>query len=286
MAGSFNQSKKLKLILVLILILLLVLMVSACNAPVVDPTQPQATEPPQSEEKEIPDSPLPPKDTAVPDTVAPVAPTPSPTASPLPTLTSTPAPYVLVSGNTNCRFGPGSVYDLLHTYLKGDQALLLGKNPDGKFFYISDQSGIIPDCWLWGNYATPVGDTSLIPIFTPPPTPTPNPDFVVSFEKDDCAAGSCWLWFKIINTGSIAWESVLVYAKNMDTSDESINVSNTFKSDIAGSDINKIQVGVSAYTHSERLVNPSGNTVDVIIVACEKDNLTEICQGRQLTVDL
>jgi hypothetical protein len=93
------------------------------------------------------------------------------------------------------------------------------------------------------------------------------------------------LWFKINNTGSIAWESVLVYAENIDTSDDAINVSNTFKTGIMGSDINKIQVGGSGYTNSERLVNPSGDTVEVIIIACEKDNLTEICQGRTLTVN-
>ena len=277
-----HQSKELKWLFVLILILLLVLMVSACYAPPQQPTQPPATDPPQSEEKEVPDSPQPPTDTAPPDTLAP---TPSPTASPRPTLTATPAPFVKVSGNTNCRFGPGSVYDLIYTYLKGDQALLVGKSPDGKFWYTTDQNGVIPDCWLWGQYATPVGDTSLIPIFTPPPTPTPNPDFTVSYEGSDCGAGSCWLWFKINNIGSIAWESVLVYTENIDTSDDAIYVSDIFQASIAGSNINKIQPGVSAYTHSERLPNPSGDTVEVVIVACEKDGLTEICQGRNLTVN-
>ncbi len=276
------QPKKVKLVLILIPILIMVLIGSACYAPVSEPTQPPATEPPQTEEKEVPDSPLPPTNTTLPDTIAP---TPSPSATPKPTLTATPAPFVLVSGNTNCRFGPGSVYDLLHTYMKGDQAQLVGKSPDGKFWYTTDQNGIIPDCWLWGNYATPVGDTSLIPIFTPPPTPTPNPDFVVSFEASDCAAGSCWLWFKINNTGSIAWESVLVYAENTDTSDYSVNVTDIFFASIGGSNINKIQPGVSAYTHSERLTNPSGDTVEVVVVACEKDGLTEICQGRTLTVN-
>jgi len=281
MAEFKIQNKKRNLLFTLIPILLLALLVSACNVPAGSPTQPPATEP-QSEEKEVADSPVPPSDTVPPPSLTA---TPSPTASPKPTLTSTPAPFVIVSGNTNCRFGPGSVYDLLHTYLQGDRALLLGKSPDEEFWYISDQKGIVPDCWLWGNYATPVGDTALIPVFTPPPTPTPNPDFLVSYEGSDCGAGSCWLWFKIDNIGSIAWESVLVYAENLVTSDYSVNVSNTFKTGIMGSDINKVQVGASGYTHSERLVNPSGNTVEVIVIACEKDNLTEICQGRTLTVN-
>ena len=282
MTAKDHQAKTTNLLRLFIPTLILLLFVSACAMPTQVPTQPPTTEPPQSDGKEVPDSPPPPTDTSPPDTIAP---TPSLTPTPKPTLTATPAPYVLVSGNTNCRFGPGSVYDLLHTYLAGDQASLVGKSPDGKFWYTTDQSGIIPDCWLWGQYATPVGDTNLLPIFTPPPTPTPNPSFTVSFEGSDCGAGSCWLWFKINNIGSIAWESVLVYAENVDTSDYSVYVTDIFQASIAGSNINKIQPGVSAYTHSERLPNPSGDTVEVIIVACEKDGLTEICQGRTLTIN-
>jgi hypothetical protein len=30
------------------------------------------------------------------------------------------------------------------------------------------------DCWLWGRYAQVSGDVSQIPVFTPPPTPTPS----------------------------------------------------------------------------------------------------------------
>jgi hypothetical protein len=81
------------------------------------------------------------------------------------------------------------------------------------------------------------------------------------------------------------WHSVLVYAKNTVTNDESVNVSDTFMDGIMGTDINFISVGGTGYTHSERLPNPSGNTVQVIVVACEKDGLTEICQGRTLTVN-
>jgi hypothetical protein len=194
-------------------------------------------------------------------------------------------PYVIISGNTNCRTGPGSVYDWLHTYLAGDQALLLGKSADEAFWFINDQNGLIPDCWLWGKFATPAGDTAFVPVFTPPPTPTPMPDFTVSYEGSDCGAGSCWLWFKINNTGSLKWQSVLVYAKNLATSDESVFVSDEFMNGIMGADIDYISAGGTGYTHSERLPNPSGNTVQVIVIACEKNGLTEICQGRTLTVN-
>ena len=276
-----NKRSQGKILVYLIPFLILILALTACNLPSQDPGGSPATEPGHTEDKDSPDSPAPPADTSAPE---PPAATPSPTASPLPTLTTTPMPLVNISGNTNCRFGPGSVYDLLHTYLAGDQAQLLAVSPDGFFWYTSDEAGIVPDCWLWGKYATPVGETAFLPVFTPPPTPTPFPDFTVSYEGTDCGAGSCWLWFKIDNIGSVNWESVLVYAKNLSVYDVATHVSNKFQTGFMGSDIPKIPVGGTGYTHSERLVQPEGDTVDVIIVACEKDGLTELCQARTLTV--
>lgn len=270
-----------KSLIYLIPLIILVLVLTACNLPAQDPGGLPATEPAQSEDKEVPDSPVPPADTTAPEPPA-STPTPSPTLPP--TMTATPMPLVNITGNTNCRFGPGSVYDLLHTYLVGDQAQLLGISPDGAFWYTSDEAGIIPDCWLWGQYATPVGDTAFLPVFTPPPTPTPFPDFAVSYEGSDCGAGSCWLWFRIDNTGSVYWESVLVYAKNLSAYDVATHVSNMFQTGIMGSDIPKIPAGGTGYTHSERLVQPEGDTVEIIIVACEKDGMTELCQARTLTV--
>lgn len=284
MTRDYDHASKSSFLKFLIPIFVLLLLISACATPTQEQAEPPATEPPQATQKQIQDSPAPPQDTAPPEPLPPTS-TPTFTLEPTTPPTFTPMPHILISGNTNCRTGPGSVYDWLHTYLAGDQALLLGKNADASFWFISDQNGINPDCWLWGKYATPAGDTAFVPVFTPPPTPTPYPDFTVSYEGSDCGAGSCWLWFKIDNTGSIKWESVLVYAKNIVTSDDAVNVSNTFLTGIMGSDIANVPVGGSGYTHSERLPNPSGNTVDVIVVACEKDNLTEICQGRHLTVN-
>lgn len=281
MTKDRNRPKKILILKYFIPLFILLLITTACSSPTQDPVPP--TEPSQATQAPVVNSPLPPTFTSYPGTLPP---TPSPTfTSPPPTVPSTPIPFVEVTGNTNCRTGPGSVYDWLYTYLAGNQALILGKSADEAFWFTSDENGINPDCWLWGKYATPVGDTSFVPVFTPPPTPTPRPNFAISYEGSDCGAGSCWLWFKIDNTGSIKWESVLVYTKNIVTFDDAVNLSNTFKNSVAGADIPNVPVGGTGYTHSERLPNPSGNTVDVYIVACEKDNLTEICQVRNLTVN-
>jgi hypothetical protein len=267
----------------LILIFVLVLILSACNAPVGRSTQIPTTEPPQIEENGLADSPIPPADTPTP--------TPSPPATPLPTLTSTPSPYALITGNTNCRTGPGSVYDLLHTYLAGDEALLLGKSPDGFFWYTSDQDQINPDCWLWGQYATPVGDTALLPVFTPPPTPTPSPGYRISYHRADIDAGIWRFCFKAENTGSVVWESFIIYIYDPIAGEGAGFFSNYFwifykpgvyvSSNIPAGEDGYIEVGGMPDPYA----NPGGGKIEVYVVICENDDLGGLCQGKKFTID-
>lgn len=96
------------------------------------------------------------------------------TPVPLPTATSTPsAPMVSVSVDTNCRVGPGNVYDYRGALLVGETAEVLALDPSGRFYYIPnpDANGY---CWVWAEYATVVGSTAALPVYTPPPTPTPT----------------------------------------------------------------------------------------------------------------
>jgi hypothetical protein len=221
-------------------------------------------------------------DTEVPDTPTY---TPSATASLTPTYTLTPTPYAYISQNTNCRYGPGSVYDLLHTYLSGQEALLLGKNASEDFYFTQDNNGIAPNCWLWAKYATPVGDTSLLPIFTPPPTPTPYLDFSFTYKGSDCGAGSCWLWFKVDNVGVLPLESVKVHAKNTVTSATANNVANLFQTGIMGTDIANIPVSSSGFTHSGQLPNPGSDKIAVTITVCSQNDLNGICLARNISMN-
>ena len=91
------------------------------------------------------------------------------------TVTLTPTqekPMVSVSVDTNCRNGPGKIYDWIGALLVGEHAEVVGRSVDGQYWVIKnpDQAGT---CWLWGNYATVTGSTSELAQYTPPPTPTP-----------------------------------------------------------------------------------------------------------------
>ena len=269
-----------------IMIIILLLSSSACAPRLQDQDETPATESAPTEEV-VPDNPVSPADTSQPD---PLTPTPSPTASPLPTLTFTPMPLANITGNTNCRTGPGSVYDLLHTYLSGNQVQLLGKSPDGFFWYTRDQDGINPDCWLWGKYATPVGDTALLPVFTPPPTPTPSPDFEITYVHADVAAGSWYLFVEIENTGSVAWDSALLYLYEPTVPQDAGRFSNNFQVNSTSATPTKdsIPAGDTGYFYGARLSNPSmynkqGDVVDFYFVACTQEYLGGYCVTKMWT---
>lgn len=108
--------------------------------------------------------------------------TPTQTVSPAPagntpgtaTLTATSSvPMVTVSVSTNCRSGPGTVYDQIGALAVGQTAQVVGKYTPANYWIINNPSGS-GTCWLWGQYATVSGNTSGLPEMVPPPTPTPG----------------------------------------------------------------------------------------------------------------
>lgn len=110
---------------------------------------------------------------APPTATATITSTPEPTATATATMTPTSeGSFASLTANTNCRTGPLAIYDLIATVLSGQQVRILGRNSAGDYWYVTAANG--RDCWLWGRYAQVSGDPSQIPVFTPPPTPTPS----------------------------------------------------------------------------------------------------------------
>lgn len=93
-----------------------------------------------------------------------------------PTITFTlppSVPTVSVSVDTNCRTGPGVVYERLTGLFVGERAEVIGKYTSVTPNYWIIKKGSVT-CWLWGQYATVEGNTSNLPEMVPPPSPTPT----------------------------------------------------------------------------------------------------------------
>lgn len=194
--------------------------------------------------------------------------TPSSTPSPTFTQTSTPLPQVHISENTNCRYGPAEVFDLIFTFLAGDIADLVGKDQEELYWYVQHQEQEDINCWLWGKYATPEGKTTGLPVFTPPPTPTPVVDFAIAYKE----TGSGSVVVNIKNTGDLTLESWVATFKDKVTAESVTNSSSQFGSSA------KIPVGkANIITSAAFSANPVGHKIKATIKICTDDSQQGIC---------
>jgi hypothetical protein len=130
---------------------------------------------------------------------------PSPTSTLTPTMTFTPtqmAVMINVSENTHCRTGPDATYDSLGVLLVGELAQVLAQSTFEDYWYI-----LLPDkpekpCWLSGFYASVDGDTSLLPSFTPIPSPTPEVGFDLFLNSFQSCGSTFYVVFSVQNTGA------------------------------------------------------------------------------------
>jgi hypothetical protein len=140
--------------------------------------------------------------------------TPSATLSPTPLYTATPlVPLISVSVNTNCRIGPGQVYDRVGALMVGETAVVFGRDPAMKYWYVQNPGKNNEYCWVWGKYATVVGDLSALPFYTPPPTPTPPPSFEAAYGGlQECSGW--WVDIDLENTSTVPFESVSIIVRD------------------------------------------------------------------------
>jgi hypothetical protein len=203
--------------------------------------------------------------------------TPTPSISPTPTITSTPTPdiaVIYISENTNCRTGPQDVYDLLHTFMAGEIVDIIGKNQEETFWFVQDQEGGYLQCWLWGKFATPSGNTADLPVFTAAPTPTPVIDFTIKYMKT--FNGGKEITVKLTNIGDLTLESYSITLKDKSTSESTSKSANQFDSGVV-----KIPVGKSGeLTGKAFSASTVGHKIVATIKICSDDSLSGLCTTR------
>jgi hypothetical protein len=212
--------------------------------------------------------------------------TPLPTLSPTPILTATSSiPLITVSVDTNCRVGPGKVYDYIGGLYIGQTAEVHGKNSGNNYWYIRlpENPGIF--CWITGQYATIVGNTAFLPIFTPPPTPTPMPSFELSYAGLDSCVG-WWVEVKLKNTGPIAFKSMSISVKDRDTGTTLTDSENGF-TDIDGCLASGTTASLdpgSSYSISSPgfVYNPDNHKMRVTVTLCSLINQGGQCVSNTI----
>ena len=221
-------------------------------------------------------------------TFTPQLPAASPTAtlSPTPIFTATPlVPLIGVSVATNCRVGPGKVYDRVGALLVGQVAEVVGRNDIGNYWYIRNPNQSNGYCWLWGEYATVTGNFAALPVYTPPPTPTPVPAFEAAYDGLETCTG-WWVDIELTNTGGIAFESLSITVG--DTTNE--QVYSTFVDkftnldgclDVSSNDV--LNPGATRTVSSSPFpYDLRGHRLRAILTLCSRDGLNGICVSREI----
>jgi hypothetical protein len=99
------------------------------------------------------------------------------TATPGATSTTTPTytlPMVLFEGNTNCRKGPGTSYDVITVILNGQKAEAIAVSETGNYWLVKNPNKGDP-CWVANDLAKPSGSILQLPTVIAPATSTPVP---------------------------------------------------------------------------------------------------------------
>jgi hypothetical protein len=229
--------------------------------------------------------------TLPPPPVAPTAtPQPAPPAeSPTPTATPAPAiPQATISQNTNCRSGPGTVYDLVYSALAGGSFTIVAGSTVPEYVVIEIPSKPGQTCWLWTRYASLSGDVNSLPKQAPPPTPTPSAGFTV----EDPGINFCVGWgigFKITNNGGLTLKSHEVTVEDTDTSITISNSSNGFDKHLGcmvDTAIPELDPGDTGYAFAyDFAYDPSGHELKGKVRACSEPGLGGQCSTRSVTFE-
>jgi hypothetical protein len=92
------------------------------------------------------------------------------------TLTSQPSPTansvtITSTEDTNCRKGPGVMYEIVGKLLVGQISDVVAKYQSGKFWLIKNPSNPAQECWVWNETTKVTGNVASLPNATPPATP-------------------------------------------------------------------------------------------------------------------
>ena len=235
--------------------------------------------------------------------VSPAAPTGSPTA----TLTQPPTegappatdapppaagqPTIRADVDTNCRLGPSKLYQVIGYVLVGQESSVHGRNSEGTWWYIATPLKPGSYCWAWSGSTRVEGDTSALPVITPPPPPTATPTvgmlaIVASFSDVHACSGNPTAVFQITNSGTVPVRSVSLFIKDMDTNTTLYSASSNAPFFDAPNGCppggSALGPGGTAYIGGAIGVIPAGTNMRMKATSCSELNLGGICLDSKL----
>jgi len=260
---------------------------SACNLPISS----TGTETAPQIEASTPTTAITIETTVTPTSQATETPTVTATETPVPepSATTTPeAPKAEVVRETNCRIGPAGNYDLVATYQVGQTLEVVAKDLGAGYWFVKNPDKPDEQCYLLAQNITVSGDTSVLPKFTPRPSPTAAPYFNVNLKKFDNCKGDDFALFIVENTGSVPFRSA--YIKVIDQKanksvEQVLNAFDQFVGCVLAKNIAPLNSGATGYVTSppfKWVVNR--DKLRAVIMLCTEKDLKGSCVTQTIDV--
>jgi len=144
-------------------------------------------------------------------------------------------------------------------------------------------------CWLWGQYATVLGNTDGLPAINPPPIPTPAVAFTFAYDSIGVGLGFDCVTFKATNTGAETWESYSLTVTDTNLNVSGVNTSNNFyQYDQWCTLVDFTSFMWSGQTEPVNVTivfpaNPAGTYYNATLTLCTDRNLTGTCLTRTMS---
>jgi len=216
----------------------------------------------------------------------------TPTLTPEPVLSATPdftatseTPLITVSKDTNCRVGPGAVYERVGILLTGEVAEVVGRDVTGEYWLIINPDGNTESCWVWGEYATVTGNT--FTLLFPTTVPLPANAFTASVIGLKNCSDVWWVNFNLTNGSGVVFRSMSLNIQDEDGGATLSMVSDDFIVS-GGCDTpvkrTEIALGLTIPVSSPPFgYDPSGHNITANIKVCTELNLGGTCLTQNLT---
>ena len=212
--------------------------------------------------------------------------TQKPTLEPSATFTPEP-PKAEVVRESNCRIGPGALYDLVAKYPVGQLLNVVAKDLGGGYWFVQNPEKLEEQCYLLAQNIKISGNTDVLPKFTPLPSPTSAPYFEVTFKKFDTCENRDYVIFDFVNKGSFVFRSVYIRVINKggESVEQAFNAFDLKAKCVLIKNIAPLDPGKSGYVYSPQFTwSGHGTKLRAIIMACTEKNLKGSCVTQ--TVDI
>ena len=264
---------------ILYLLMIGVLLLSACNMPGAE--APTATPTSTSTHTPAP--------TATETSTPTITFTPTETLTPEPSATFTPQVMMAeVVRESNCRIGPAGNYTLVDTYQVGQILEVVANDLGAGYIFVKNPDKPDDQCYLLMQNIKVDGDASVLPEYTPPPSPTAAPYFNVSFKKFDTCASEDYAIFTVENAGSVAFRSfyIKVTDQKVDKSVEHVvNAFDQWTGCIIARDISPLERGGEGFVTSPHFKwNVNKDNLRAVIMLCTEKNLQGTCVTQVIDV--